>query len=46
MNNSTHQRPKIRVRDVAVLIFGLGPTITIGILGFVLGWWDKLAAAS
>ena len=45
----SQQRPEkkaIQKREVALRIFAYGIPITIAILGFVLGWWERLATGS
>ncbi len=43
MSERTSRKPKVRSSDVAIRIIAYGVPITVGILGFVLGWWKKLA---
>ena len=39
-----HDRRVLLVKEVILRVFAHGLPITIGLLGFILGWWEKLSA--
>ncbi len=46
MNDQTTSKTRIQHRDIFLRIIAYGIPITLGILGFVLGWWEKLATGN
>ena len=45
MNTKTSTDTKRKIYHGAVLATALAIPITINILGFVLGWWERLASS-
>ena len=42
MNRHNSKRAKIQLKDALLYAFALGIPITICLIGFPLGWWEKL----
>ena len=43
MSEHPSSKPKIPFRDDAIRIVAYGAPITVSILGFVFGWWERTA---
>ena len=43
MKQQQPDKKTIPAKDIVLRILVYGIPITIGILGFVLGWWEKIA---
>ena len=42
MSQQASRKKGIQKREVILRLFAYGIPIAIGILGFVMGWWQKL----
>ena len=42
MSHQASKRKRIQKRDIILRLFAYGIPISIGILGFVMGWWQQL----
>lgn len=46
MKQGQPDKNSIRVRDVVLRLIAYGVPVGIGLLGFALGWWERLAKAA